>query len=49
MRTVATFLALLALVRHGVLEARQATAFAPLELRRGSGDPRDLPQGNGLD
>lgn len=40
---VATFLALLILVRHGVAEIRQRTAYAPLEVRRACGDRRSLP------
>lgn len=40
---VATFLALLVLVRHAILEVRQTETYAWLELRRGPGDPAGLP------
>ena len=35
MNAVATFLALLTLVRRAIVEVRQPTAYAPLEMRRG--------------
>ncbi len=41
---LARFLALLVLVRHAVVEVRQVDAYAPLELRRGTGDVAALPE-----